>query len=85
MSKLVAKCELANGQCNQKEKDCNKCISQEMAWQKINCYMECHNYDISYEFLKNYFVSYYLKKLYCNPIMLDIIENNKEECRLLFE
>ena len=63
-------CPSINKHCNQKEKKCDKCISQEEAWKKINCYIECHDY---------------LKKLYCNPIILDIIEHNKNECKLLFE
>lgn len=78
-------CLLINEHCDQKEKECDKCISQEEAWQKINCYIECHDYGISYDFFKNYYESYYLKKLYCNPIILDIIEHNKNECKLLFE
>ena len=48
-------CPLINEHCDQKEKKCDKCISQEEAWQKINCYIECHDYGISYNFFKQYY------------------------------
>lgn len=64
---------------------CKECIDKEEAWQKIECYMNCHDIDLSRNFLREYYLSYYVKGLYCNPIMKDIFESNKEECRFLFE
>ena len=58
---------------------------QEKAWQDIQCYIECHDYGISCGFLEKYYKMFYLPGLYVNPIILDIIENNKEACKLLFE
>ena len=60
---------------------CRECIEKEEAWQKIECYMECHDIELSHNFLREYYLSYYVKGLYCNPIMKDIYENNKEECK----
>lgn len=59
---------------------------REIAWGSLVCYMECHSFEsYSCDFLKKYYVGYYAKGLYCNPIMRDIYENNKEACKILFE
>lgn len=76
------------GACASIEKpmyECKECVDREKAWQIIECYMECHDTELSYGFLREYYLSYYAKGLYCNPIMKDIFENNKEECKFLFE
>lgn len=84
-TRLEEKCPLLGDYCNQEEKDCDKCINQEKAWQDIQCYIECHDYGISCGFLEKYYKMFYLPGLYVNPIILDIIENNKEACKLLFK
>lgn len=76
------------GSCASIEKPmhiCKECIEKEEAWQIIERYMNCRDIDLSRNFLREYYLSYYVKGLYCNPIMRDIFENNKEECRFLFE
>lgn len=56
----------------------------EEAWDKLQCYIECHGYDWTYERLKNDYQKYYLKGFYCSHTLMDIIKQNEEECRLLF-
>lgn len=55
---LEEKCPLLGDYCNQEEKDCDKCINQEKAWQDIQCYIECHDYGISCGFLEKYYNMY---------------------------
>ena len=84
-TRLEEKCPLLGDYCNLEEKDCDKCINQEKAWQDIQYYIECHDYGISCSFLEKYYKMFYLPGFYVNHIILDIIENNKEACKLLFE
>lgn len=64
---------------------CKECAKKEEAWQKIEYYMSRCDIGLSRSFLREYYLSYYVKGLYCNSIMKDIFEKYKEECKFLFE
>lgn len=59
-------------------------ITKEEAWRKIQDYIETHNYDWTFERIKNDYQKYYLKGAYCSYTLCDVIKNNEIECQLLF-
>lgn len=69
---------------NENHKDCNICIAEEDAWQRIKCYIDCHNYDWTLERIRRDYQKYYMKGSYCSHTLMDIIEHHKQECELLF-
>lgn len=38
-------CPLIGDYCNEERKDCNRCIAEENAWQRLHSYIDYHNYD----------------------------------------
>lgn len=68
--------------------DENQTISEsgkEEAWQRIQCYIDCHNYDWTFERIKNDYQKYYINGSQISYSLLDIITHNEMECKLLFE
>lgn len=70
--------------CDQLDKNCNRCIAQEEAWERIQCYIDCHGYDWTYERLRHDYQIYYMRGAYCSHTCMDVIKNNEADCRILF-
>lgn len=77
-------CPLIGNYCNEEHKDCDRCVAEEDAWQRVQCYIDCHNYDWTFERIKHDYQKYYLNTCYCSHTLMDIIENNKNDCEMLF-
>jgi len=45
-------CPLIGDYCDEKHKNCDKCIAEEDAWQRLQCYMDYCNYDWTYDRIK---------------------------------
>lgn len=80
----ISKCPILGDLCNENHKDCQVCIAKEDAWQRIECYIDCHNYDWTFEKIKHDYQKYYINGSYCSYTLMDIIEHHKQECELLF-
>ena len=78
-------CPLIGDYCNEEHKDCDRCIAEEDAWQRLQCYIDCHNYDWTFDRIKHDYQKYYLNGSYCSHTLMDIIENNENDCKMLFE
>ena len=78
-------CQRIGDYCIENPQDCNRCIAEEEAWQKVQCFIECHGYDWTFEHLKHDYQAYYEHGYYCSHTFLDVVKNNEQECRLLFE
>ena len=70
--------------CDEEHKDCDGCIAEEDAWQRLQCYIDCHNYDQTFDRIKHDYQKYNLNGSYCGYTLMDIIENNKNDCEILF-
>ena len=77
-------CPLIGDFCNEEHKDCDRCVAEEDAWQRLQCYIDCHNYDWTFDRIKHDYQKYYLNGCYCSHTLMDIIENNKKDCEMLF-
>ena len=71
-------------ECDKECEQCERCIAEEEAWQKIDCYINCHGYDWTYNHIRHDYQKYYMSGGYCSHTLMDIIKHNEEECRLLF-
>lgn len=78
------KCLLIGHYCNEEHKNCNKCIAEEDAWQRLQYYIGCHNYDWAFDRIKHDYQKYYLNGSYCIRTLMDIIKNDKNDCKMLF-
>lgn len=38
-------CPLIGDYCDEEHKDCDRCVAEEDAWQRLQCYIDSHNYD----------------------------------------
>ena len=58
--------------------------SQVLAWKRIQEYIDKMHYTWTYEHLKHDYQEYYMKGHYISYTCNDVIQNNKEDCELLF-
>lgn len=54
-------CPLIGDYCNERHKDCNRCIAEEDACQRLQCYIDRNNYDWTFNRIKHDYQKYYLK------------------------
>lgn len=38
-------CPLISDYCNEELKNCDRCVAEEDAWQRVQCYIDSHNYE----------------------------------------
>ncbi len=77
-------CPISGKPRTERHGDCEKCIAQEEAWSKVQCYIACHNYTWTIEGLRHDYQKYYTKGYHCSHTFLDVVRNNEAECKLLF-
>lgn len=77
-------CPLIGDYCDEEHKNCDRCIAEEDAWQRLQCYIDCHNYDWTFDRIKRDYQKYYLKGRYCSYTLMDIIKYNENDCKMLF-
>lgn len=64
--------------------DSARCTNKKEAWIRIQNYIDNHDYDILHEFYENAYELFHVPGWH-SAMIIDIIENNKLECKLLFE
>lgn len=80
----ILKCPILGDWYNENHKDCNICIAKEELWQRIERFINCHNYDWTFERIRHDYQKYYMNGGYCSYTLMDIIRHNEQECELLF-
>lgn len=77
-------CPVIGDYCDEEYKDCDRCVAEEDAWCRVQCYIDSHNYDWTFDRIKHDYQKYYLKGSYYSHTLTDIIENNENDCKMLF-